>query len=48
MNKEWHAKNQMPKKATLEQRVQWHKEHRKHCACREVPKSLAAYFKSKK
>ena len=45
MNGEWHAAHPMPPKATLEQRVQWHKEHQKHCACREVPKSLAPYFK---
>jgi len=45
MNKEWHAKNEMPRKATLEQRIRWHKEHQKHCACRNVPKSLAPYFK---
>jgi hypothetical protein len=38
----------MPAKATLEQRIQWHKEHQEHCACREVPKSLLAYIKIKK
>ena len=48
MNKEWHAKNPMPPKATLEQRIQWHSEHRKQCACREVPKSLLAYIETKK
>jgi hypothetical protein len=48
MNKDWHAKNPMPPKATLEQRIHWHREHLKHCACREVPKSLAAYIKPRK
>ncbi len=24
----------MPKKPTLDQRVEWHREHLKHCACR--------------
>jgi hypothetical protein len=48
MNKLWHAENRMPAKATLEQRIQWHKEHQEHCACREVPKSLLAYIKIKK
>jgi len=49
MNKDWHAKNPMPRNPTLEQRIQWHKEHLKHCACRkELPKSLASYFKPKK
>jgi hypothetical protein len=45
MNKQWHATNPMPSKPTLQQRIDWHKEHRQHCACREVPKSLALYFK---
>jgi hypothetical protein len=47
MNKPWHEQNKMPPKATLEQRVQWHREHQKHCACREVPKSLSAQIKLK-
>jgi hypothetical protein len=48
MNKEWHAENKMPAKATLEQRIQWHREHQLHCACREAPKSLLPYIKPKK
>ena len=45
MNKLWHAENKMPPKATPEQRIQWHKEHQKHCACREVSKSLLSRIK---
>jgi len=48
MNKEWHAGNKMPPKATLEQRIQWHLEHQQHCSCRGVPKNLAPYIKTKK
>lgn len=48
MNKDWHARNKMPPKATLEQRINWHSEHKKHCACREVPKSLLPYLKKNK
>jgi hypothetical protein len=48
MNKLWHAQNKMPPKATLEQRIQWHKEHQKHCDCREVPRSLLPYIQAKK
>ena len=48
MNKLWHEKNLMPQKATLDQRIQWHIEHQKHCACREVPKSLLPHLKLKK
>ena len=40
MNKLWHEQNKMPPKATLDQRILWHKEHQKHCACRESPKEL--------
>ena len=46
MNKVWHSKNKMPSKATLEQRIDWHTRHQKHCGCRGVPKSLLAYVKS--
>jgi hypothetical protein len=47
MNKDWHASNPMPKNPTLQQRIDWHREHQKHCACREIPKSLLPYFKKK-
>lgn len=46
MNKEWHAKNKMPLKATLEQRIHWHREHQKHCACRRVPKGISQHLNS--
>lgn len=45
INKEWHQKNKMPKNPTLEERIQWHKEHLKYCDCRkDIPKSLEMYF----
>jgi hypothetical protein len=47
MNKLWHTENKMQPKATLEQRIEWHREHQKQCACREVPKSLRPYLKPK-
>jgi len=34
INKEWHLANKMPKNASFEQRVEWHREHLKHCSCR--------------
>ncbi|HEX5113035.1 MAG TPA: hypothetical protein VFV79_09315 [Saprospiraceae bacterium] len=40
INKEWHLKHKMPKNPTLEQRIAWHKEHQKHCACRDMPDQL--------
>lgn len=47
MNKEWHSAHPMPKNATLQQRIEWHREHQERCACREVPRSIAAYFNKK-
>jgi hypothetical protein len=40
INREWHEANRMPKNPTEAQRVTWHREHKKHCACRPVPASL--------
>jgi hypothetical protein len=42
MNKEWHRQNKMPKKATLQERLNWHLEHQRHCDCRPMPENLAA------
>jgi hypothetical protein len=46
MNKTWHEQNKMPAKATLQQRIEWHRQHQQHCACREVPSSLLPYIKA--
>lgn len=41
INKEWHLEHTMPKRATFDQRVEWHTEHLKHCSCRkDFPKKL--------
>lgn len=36
----WHKAHRMPVHPTVEQRIAWHREHQKHCACRPIPKSL--------
>jgi len=41
INREWHEKNRMPRNATIEQRIEWHLDHAKHCACRPIPAKLA-------
>jgi hypothetical protein len=41
VNKEWHAKNRMPKNATRGQRIGWHCEHAKNCGCRPIPRDVA-------
>lgn len=40
INKEWHRNHRMPRNPTLTQRLQWHREHTKHCACRPIPEGL--------
>jgi hypothetical protein len=42
INREWHLANKMPKNATFEQRIEWHKAHLEHCACRtDLPPDVA-------
>ena len=40
MNAEWHKSHVLPKGASLEQRIVWHREHQKRCACRPIPPRL--------
>lgn len=47
LNKEWHLKNKMPEKATLEQRIAWHLEHVKYCGCRDIPEKLKEEMKKR-
>ncbi|MBX7197287.1 MAG: hypothetical protein K1X94_34875, partial [Sandaracinaceae bacterium] len=42
LNAEWHARHPMPRGATTQQRIHWHLEHQKHCACRPIPLKLRA------
>ncbi len=41
LNREWHLAHRMPLNATIEQRIAWHVEHSRHCACRPLPAKLA-------
>lgn len=47
MNAEWHRRNVMPRNASLEQRIAWHREHQEACACRPIPPKLAAQMAAK-
>jgi hypothetical protein len=38
----------MPERATLEQRIAWHREHSLHCACRPFPAKLLAELKKRR
>jgi uncharacterized protein YdhG (YjbR/CyaY superfamily) len=40
MNAEWHKRHVLSKAASLEERVAWHREHQKRCACRPIPPKL--------
>lgn len=42
INAVWHERHVMPRNATVEQRIAWHREHQKHCACRPIPAKLLA------
>jgi hypothetical protein len=47
LNRDWHATNRMPTKATLDQRIAWHLEHSRHCACRPIPDKLLEQIKQR-
>ena len=42
INAAWHKANPMPKDPSPEQRIAWHQEHAKQCACRPIPEKLSA------
>jgi hypothetical protein len=44
MNAAWHREHVLGRKATLDERIAWHLEHRRVCACRPPPASLAVYL----
>ena len=42
INAVWHARHRMPPRASQQQRMAWHLEHAKKCACRPIPQKLRA------
>jgi hypothetical protein len=48
LNAEWHLKNKMPEKATVEQRIEWHLTHVENCGCRPIPEKLMEEIKKRK
>ena len=48
INAEWHKKHPMPKNPTIQQRIDWHLEHRANCGCRPVPDKLLEQMKKLK
>ena len=47
INSEWHRDRPMPKNPTFEQKVAWHLEHQKKCACRPIPGKLMDKMKER-
>jgi hypothetical protein len=45
INRDWHDRHRMPKRATLVERVRWHVAHTRACGCRALPKSIVAELK---
>ncbi len=48
LNKEWHLTHRMPKNPTMEQRIAWHIDHAKNCACRPIPEKLREEMERRK
>jgi hypothetical protein len=48
INKAWHQAHRMPKNAKLDQRIAWHREHAKVCACRPIPEKLRLEMKKRR
>jgi hypothetical protein len=48
INRKWHEKHRMPKNPTVEQRLQWHIEHSKHCDCRPLSKKLVSELRKRR
>ena len=49
INAAWHERHPMPKNPSLQQRIDWHLEHLKHCNCRrDIPEKLREEMKKLK
>lgn len=48
INKDWHKKNPMPRKATSNQKIQWHVDHVRECGCRPIPPKIIEKMKERK
>lgn len=48
INAEWHKAHRMPKNPTLDQRVEWHLDHSKHCSCRKLEGPILEEIKKRK
>lgn len=44
----WHLINPMPRHATLQQRLAWHRQHARHCRCLPLPPQLTPHTKRRR
>jgi hypothetical protein len=42
MNRAWHERHPMPKKAAAELRLRWHMAHQNACGCAPIPAGVIA------
>lgn len=47
VNKDWHLANKMPKRPTLDQRIEWHLDHSKNCQCRPLDAKILEEIKKR-
>jgi len=47
LNREWHLAHPMPPRPTDDQRIAWHREHARQCACRPIPEKLLGVMRSR-
>jgi len=40
LNRDWHLAHRLPRSASLEERLEWHKLHAENCNCREMPLAI--------
>lgn len=40
MNSAWHKANRMPKNASVDEKVDWHRDHALNCGCRRMPEAI--------
>ena len=48
LNRDWHHEHEMPVKATMEQRLEWHLEHARNCGCQPIPVKIAEEMKKRR
>lgn len=47
LNAFWHEANPLPRAATLEERIKWHREHATVCGCRPIPAGVLRAIKAR-